>query len=310
MTTEQLRESEVTDALLRALSAEGLASQAVAVEDIRELVRRLQREKAAAVTSLARERKARELFEATTDGLWDWDLTTNQVHFSPQWKATLGFDDHEVENNVSSFFRLLHPDDIPMVELALKRHFEEHEPYSVQLRMKTKSGDWRHILARGHAVWNEEGKAVRIAGTHTDITQRVEQERALLVAKEEQIAVQRRVIAALGCPVLQVKRGVLCVPLIGPFDRERAEHITEDLLSAVVQMSARAVIVDLTGAQLVDASSAGHIARVLKALKLLGARSVISGASPSMAKMMVEHAATFGDIPSYATLASALATAY
>jgi PAS domain S-box-containing protein len=298
---------EVAASLQRAASGDGLTPELA--ERALGLLRELQRAHRDATASLESEISARSLFEVTSDGLWDWNLTNNQVRFSPQWKAALGFEDHEVEDNVSSFFRLLHPDDLARIDAKLKAHFSDRMPYSVQLRMKTKAGGWRYILARGQAVWDEDGKPIRIAGTHTDITLRVEQERALLDAKEEQIAIQKRVIAALGCPVLQVKQDVLCVPLIGPFERERAGQLTEELLSAVVRLQARVVILDLTGAQLLDASSVQHISQVLRAVQLLGARCAISGVNPAMARVMVELSASFGDAPSYLTLASALAAA-
>lgn len=107
-----------------------------------------------------------------SDGLWDWDLTTNIVYYSPRWKSMLGYEEHEIEGNLENFTKLLHPEDI---EKTFK-HVEEFQKdkvdtYNIQFRMQHKRGHYVHILSRGFGVKNKSGKLIRMVGTHTDISE-------------------------------------------------------------------------------------------------------------------------------------------
>lgn len=125
------------------------------------------------------ERYARAM-RATTDGLWEWNLLTGETYLSPRWKQMLGFDEAEpLGKDQESFLSRLHPDDWPRVQAARKAHFEQHVPYQVELRLRTKSGAYRWFLTRGEADWNEQGQAVRVTGTISDIADRKQAEQAL-----------------------------------------------------------------------------------------------------------------------------------
>lgn len=108
----------------------------------------------------------------STDGLWDWNLLNDEVYYSPRFKQLLGYDDHEFANQFSSFQSVLHPNDSSGVMRAIESHLQERKPYDVEYRLKTRWGDYRWYRARGQAIWNEAGKATRMAGSITDITDR------------------------------------------------------------------------------------------------------------------------------------------
>ncbi len=112
------------------------------------------------------------------EGIWDWDFTTNEVFFSPKWKSLLGFEDHELENHFDTFRTLTHPDDYPRVMDAVQSHMETRVPYEEEFRMRTKSGDYVWICARGHCSYNALGQAVRMSGSHRDISKIKEAELA------------------------------------------------------------------------------------------------------------------------------------
>ncbi|MCA9069255.1 MAG: PAS domain S-box protein, partial [Planctomycetaceae bacterium] len=110
--------------------------------------------------------------KGSTDGLWDWNILTNEVYYAPRFKHLLGFADEEFPNTFASFESHLHADDLERVLAALDNHLNHDIPYDVEYRLRTKSGDYRHFRARGQAIWNDEGKATRMAGSITDITRR------------------------------------------------------------------------------------------------------------------------------------------
>lgn len=136
----------------------------------------IERERQENALRLSEERYARAI-QGTTDGLWDWDVVTGEVYLSPRWKEMLGFAEHELPNHRDvAFLSRLHPDDAPKVMAMRHAHFKDRIPYEVEFRLLTKAGDYKWFVARGRAVWNEQGEPVRMAGTISDITARKQAE--------------------------------------------------------------------------------------------------------------------------------------
>ena len=111
------------------------------------------------------------------DGLWDWDLVTNDVYFSPKWKEMLGYSDEELPNDFTSWETRVHPDDIEMATNAIHAsHVSADVEYNILHRMRHKDGSWVWIMDRGQTIFDANNKAVRMVGFHTDITTVKEQE--------------------------------------------------------------------------------------------------------------------------------------
>jgi two-component system, NarL family, sensor histidine kinase UhpB len=112
-------------------------------------------------------------FEGAQEGVWDWNLETGAVLYSPQWKKMLGYSEEEIEPHVSAWERLLHPDDMPRAEQASERVARGEQAYEGEFRLRHKDGRYVHVLSRGLPVRREPGgPAVRIVGTHFDLTER------------------------------------------------------------------------------------------------------------------------------------------
>ena len=106
------------------------------------------------------------------DGVWDWNLTDNSVYFSPRWKEMLGFSDEELGNELQTWSERVHPDDIEATWANVNEHINsETEYYEDVHRLKHKDGHWVWILDRGKALYDSHGKAIRMIGTHTDISE-------------------------------------------------------------------------------------------------------------------------------------------
>jgi signal transduction histidine kinase/ActR/RegA family two-component response regulator len=84
----------------------------------------------------------------------------------------LGFAENEFPDGSDTFINALHPDDRDRVHAALTAHLSRHEPYNLEFRMRTRAGEWRWFWGRGQAEWAPDGRAVRMAGSNSDITTR------------------------------------------------------------------------------------------------------------------------------------------
>jgi PAS domain S-box-containing protein len=127
------------------------------------------------------EERFRRAMEATSDGLWDWDVANGDVYYSPGYFRMLGYEPGELPAEVDTWLSLVHPDDreraLAVNEACLRN---ESPSVNVEFRMRSRDGDWRWILGRGKAVRRDPaGRALQMIGTHVDVTERkkVEEER-------------------------------------------------------------------------------------------------------------------------------------
>lgn len=109
--------------------------------------------------------------QGSNDGIWDWNLLTNEVYFSPRWKKMLGYEENEINNDFESFKAILHPDDINLVENSINKYLNKEIPnYDIEFRLKNKNGNYTWIAARGAALFDENNKPYRMSGSHSDIS--------------------------------------------------------------------------------------------------------------------------------------------
>lgn len=133
-----------------------------------------------------REEQFRLAMKASRDGLWDWNIVSGELYFSPGYFRMIGFEPHELKHEFSTWAERVHPDDY---EQALQANTEciegTTESFSVEFRMLAKTGEWVWILGRGAAVERrEDGRATRMIGTYTDINSLVAARSALRDSEE------------------------------------------------------------------------------------------------------------------------------
>jgi len=124
--------------------------------------------------------KAQEIaalaIEGSQDGIWDWNIKTNEIFYSPQWKKMLGYTDDEIPHKIDQWLKRIHPEDIDKVSAAIQEHLAKKNPtYRIEYRIKCKYDSFIWILDRGKALW-ESGVPVRMVGSFVDITQIKEKE--------------------------------------------------------------------------------------------------------------------------------------
>lgn len=137
---------------------------------------------------------------AVNDGIWDWNLLTNEVYYSPRYYTMSGYEVDEFPHRPEEFFSRVHPDDTQRVQQEVEKHLRgETERFVLEFRFRRKDNSWQWILARGYIVERDEGgKPIRFLGTHTDISDRKRAEQALLESKNRYEAIVSQSFDGIG----------------------------------------------------------------------------------------------------------------
>jgi rsbT co-antagonist protein RsbR len=127
-----------------------------------------------------------------------------------------------------------------------------------------------------------------------------------LEEKLETIERQRTSIRELSTPIIEIWDRILCLPIVGVMDTTRSTEMTEALLKAVVDRSARCTIIDITGIDVMDTGTADHFIRMARAVQLLGADCILTGINPHIARTVVQMGVTLTGITTHRSLRTAL----
>ncbi len=139
-------------------------------------------ERQQAIESLtASEERYTLVVKSGNDGLWDWNLQTNEIDFSSRWKSILGFGEQELSTLPDEWFSRIHLEDIERVQTDITSHLLGFTPhFQNEHRLKTRDGSYRWVMSRGLAAWDANRGVYRMAGSMTDVTERKESEERLL----------------------------------------------------------------------------------------------------------------------------------
>lgn len=148
----------------------------------------------------------------------------------------------------------------------------------------------------------EDGEAATVCGIISDISERRLAEQARADLQAQVIASQQALLDELSSPLIPLADGVLAMPLIGSIDAARAQQIVETLLAGVAAQRARTVILDITGVRAIDTQVAEALLRAARAVGLLGAEAVLTGASPAVAQTLVGLGVDMGRLVTLASL--------
>jgi PAS domain S-box-containing protein len=143
-------------------------------ERVGELTRAIELAEASERAKSENEERLKLVLAGTEEAFWDWDLLHDRIDFSNRWAEMVGFTHEELEPYGESWERLVHPDDLPAATKIINDHLEGRtSSLEAEYRVRTKSGTWRWIHDRGRVVKRApDGRPLRAAGTHTDITRR------------------------------------------------------------------------------------------------------------------------------------------
>lgn len=247
------------------------------------------------------------LFDESPIVLFRWRAAAGwPVEYVSQSVRQFGVEPADLLSGKVPYASLVHPDDLMKVAAEVTE-------YSAAGRA-TFEQDYRLVLPDGRTIWiydftrvlrGASGQVTHYEGYVLDITSRKQAEAALRerIAEVEQ---QRLAIISLSTPVIEVWDGLLTLPIIGAVDTERAHHITESLLRRVTETRCRAVILDLTAVEAIDTTTAGHLLRIVQALRLLGVQCSLCGIGPQLARTIASLDLDLADVPTTSQLKEAL----
>lgn len=131
------------------------------------------------------ESRLQQAVHAGRVGLWDWDLQTNRVFYSSEWKRQIGYEDHEISDGLDEWRDRVHPEDLPSSLAQLDAFLTGASPtLEAEFRFRHKDGSYRHILTQASKVADASGRVVRVVGSQVDITERSELQARLLQAQK------------------------------------------------------------------------------------------------------------------------------
>lgn len=173
----------------------GAAGQVTGLYGIsRDITPRRQAERALQVS------EQRYRLAASHGQIWDWSADTGHLVVAPEFWLVQGWPVPPLDNSLAQFEARLHPDDLPRFRAALTGHLQRRERYRLEFRMRHLDGSWRWFHTQGQAVWDARGRAIYMAGTTFDITERKGAEDAL----RESEAYRRLVFEQLADGVLLI----------------------------------------------------------------------------------------------------------
>jgi PAS domain S-box-containing protein len=183
----------------------------------------------------ANEERWQLALRGNNDSIWDWNVKTNEVFFSPRWKEMLGYTDEEIPNHLDEWAKRVHPDDSDWVTRTIQDHFAKKTPfYITEHRVQCKDGSYKWILDRGQALWDEDGTPIRMVGSRTDISEKKSLEKQFLRAQRmESLGTLAGGIAHdLNNILTPILAAAQLLPLTLPNLDERNQHIVQMLVDS------------------------------------------------------------------------------
>ncbi len=247
------------------------------------------------------EQSLRAITDAMPQLVWATDEDGAHTYFNQRWYEFTGFS--EEESMGFGFANALHTDDKERTLQRWQRAWRDGEPYEIEYRFCSRPQNvYRWFLARATPVRDETGKITQWVGTCTNIEDQKHLEATLARINQE----RAQLLEEISTPLVPVWHGVLALPIIGSLDTARMQQATEAALREVTRTGARACIIDITGARIIDSHAVANLSNLVSALKLIGAEAIVTGVTAHAAQSLVGLGLDFTGMRTHRTLAEAL----
>jgi PAS domain S-box-containing protein len=265
------------------------------------IARDITERKRAAAEKEQSEGRYRALSDAMPQLVWATDADGSHFYYNQRWYEYTGLT--EEESMGFGFANALHPEDKERTLQCWRRAWRDGEAYEIEYRFYSRPRDeYRWFLGRATPVRDAAGKITQWVGTCTDIEEQKHMETSLARINRE----RTQMLEEVSTPVVPVWRGVLVMPLIGSLDTERMNRAMQAALGEVTRTGARACIIDITGARIVDSHAIANLSNLVSSLKLIGAEAIVTGVTAQVAKSLVKLGVDFTGMRTSRTLAQAL----
>jgi PAS domain S-box-containing protein len=243
-----------------------------------------------------REHQYRSLVEAAQDLIWSIDRRGRWTFLNQAAARIYGYPAEDLIGR-------------PVLDLTLEdnrardlegftRAFEGESVFQHETTQTRRDGSLVHLSFNAVPLYDENGQIIGATGTASDISER---RRA-----EERLLKQAEAIRSMATPIIQVWDRVVAMPIIGVMDTQRAAQVMETLLDEVARTRTRFAILDLTGVEVVDTSTANYLLKMVRAVSLLGGTCIVSGIAPAIASTMVGLGLDMAGLLTFGTLQAAL----
>lgn len=237
-------------------------------------------------------------FDLSLDLLATIDMEGRFRELNPAWAGTTGYSREELTGAALADF--IHPDDRDYLTETTARVTAGTPVSNHETRFLCKDGEHRW-LSWTISLDADDSLLYAIArdvtGYHSAMDERdraIEESRRIQGELERRQEQQQEALTAMATPIIEIWDDVVTLPIVGVIDTARATEMKEALLQAVQRTGARIAIVDMTGVEIVDTSTADHIVRLMQGVKLLGATGIITGIRPQVAQIMVSLGVEIG----------------
>jgi rsbT co-antagonist protein RsbR len=225
---------------------------------------------------------------------------------NPVWETVLGYTLDEIR--AKPFIDFVHPQDVEKTVAEIEKLFAGEKTIHFENRYRCRDGtyrwiSWVAIAPPGDGMIYATARDITGYKAAIDNLQAAKEE---LMQRHEQL---RATMQAMSTPLIPITDHIMVMPLIGILDEERAQQVLSVALAGAQDSRARVVIIDITGMKHVDTSVASTLINTAKALRLLGAHTVLTGIRADMAQTLVRLGVDLGDVVTRSTLQSAIAHA-
>lgn len=230
------------------------------------------------------------------------------IHANEYALGLLGFSLEELIGK--DIIPLLYPGELrPPVDEYFRIAAEGGDVKDYELVIQTRAGERRILEWNSYHRFAEDGSLIEVISFGVDVTERRQQEAEHRALQEQVIAQQASALVELSTPLVPISDNIVAMPLIGVIDEERSSRIIESLLTGITESRAHTAILDITGVSVVDAQVANAIISAARAVRLLGARVILTGIQPSVAQMFVDIGPNFEHVTTCGTLQDGVAFA-